>query len=117
MKIRSFILLLFSAFYLDAYTQNSTFRGFVYDKETGYNQTFETKWKGLIPSLMEAYHEKNYGTLSRWADEFMTVVPCSVCNGGRLNQEALSYQIGGVSIARLKALVTYQQNLWRHLHL
>ena len=66
----------------------------------GYNQTFETKWKGLIPSLMEAYHEKNYGTLSRWADEFMTVVPCSVCNGGRLNQEALSYQIGGVSIAR-----------------
>jgi hypothetical protein len=35
MKIRSFILLLFSVFHLVAYTQTSTFRGFVYDKETG----------------------------------------------------------------------------------
>ena len=50
---------------------------------------------------MEAYHEKNYGTLSRWADEFMTVVPCAVCNGGRLNKEALSYRINEVNIADL----------------
>jgi excinuclease ABC subunit A len=50
---------------------------------------------------MEAYHEKNFGTLSRWADEFMTVVPCNECKGGRLNKEALSYRIGNVSIADL----------------
>jgi excinuclease ABC subunit A len=50
---------------------------------------------------MEAYHEKNFGTLSRWADEFMTVVPCTECKGGRLNKEALSYRIGNVSIADL----------------
>jgi excinuclease ABC subunit A len=72
-----------------------------YRGSSGYNQTFETNWKGLIPSLMEAYHEKNYGTLSRWADEFMTVVPCAVCNGGRLNKEALSYRINEVNIADL----------------
>jgi excinuclease ABC subunit A len=50
---------------------------------------------------MEAYHEKNYGTLSRWADEFMTVVHCADCNGGRLNKEALSYRINEVNIADL----------------
>lgn len=72
-----------------------------YRGSSGYNQTFETNWKGLIPSLMEAYHEKNYGTLSRWADEFMTVVPCAVCKGGRLNKEALSYRINEVNIADL----------------
>jgi len=71
-------------------------------KGTGsYKQTYETKWKGLIPSLMEAYHEKSFGTLSRWADEFMTVVPCKACNGGRLNKEALSYKIGDITIADL----------------
>jgi excinuclease ABC subunit A len=50
---------------------------------------------------MEAYHEKSFGTLNRWADEFMTVVPCPTCSGGRLNKEALSYRIGDVNIADL----------------
>jgi excinuclease ABC subunit A len=72
-----------------------------YRGSSGYNQTYETKWKGLIPSLMEAYHEKSFGTLNRWADEFMTVVPCPTCSGGRLNKEALSYRIGDVNIADL----------------
>ena len=72
-----------------------------YRGSSGYNQTYETKWKGLIPSLMEAYHEKSFGTLNRWADEFMTVVPCPTCGGGRLNKEALSYRIGDVNIADL----------------
>ena len=72
-----------------------------YRGSSGYAQVFETHWKGLIPSLMEAYHEKNFGSLSRWADEFMTVVTCPMCKGGRLNQEALSYKIGDLSIADL----------------
>ncbi len=72
-----------------------------YRGSSGYNQTYETKWKGLVPSLMEAYHEKSFGTLSRWADEFMTVIPCPTCEGGRLNKEALSYRISDMSIADL----------------
>jgi excinuclease ABC subunit A len=72
-----------------------------YRGSSGHNQTYETKWKGLVPSLMEAYHEKSFGTLSRWADEFMTVIPCPTCAGGRLNKEALSYRIGEVNIADL----------------
>lgn len=72
-----------------------------YKGSGGYKQTYETRWKGLIPSLMEAYHEKSFGTLSRWADEFMTVIPCKTCSGGRLNKEALSYRIGDINIADL----------------
>ncbi|MBT8326184.1 MAG: excinuclease ABC subunit UvrA, partial [Bacteroidia bacterium] len=72
-----------------------------YRGSTGYKQTYETKWKGLVPSLMEAYHEKDYGSLSKWAEEFMTVIKCPECNGGRLNKEALSYKIGEVTIADL----------------
>lgn len=72
-----------------------------YKGSSGYQQTYETRWKGIVPSLMEAYFEKDFGTLSKWADEFMTVVPCPSCNGGRLNREALSYKIGSVNIADL----------------
>jgi excinuclease ABC subunit A len=70
-----------------------------YRGSSGYKQTYETNWKGIVPSLMEAYFEKDFGTLSKWADEFMTVVPCPECHGGRLNKEALSYKIGKVNIA------------------
>lgn len=72
-----------------------------YRGSSGYTQTYETKWKGLIPSLLEAYHEKDYGTLSKWAEEFMTVIECPDCSGGRLNKEALSYKIGDYNIADL----------------
>lgn len=78
----------------------------------GYKQTYETKWKGLVPSLMEAYHEKSFGTLSRWADEFMTVVPCKTCHGGRLNKEALSYKIGEVNIADLSNKSIGELAIW-----
>jgi excinuclease ABC subunit A len=72
-----------------------------YKNSSGYSQTYESTWKGLLPSLMEAYHNKDYGVLSRWAEEFMTVIDCPDCNGGRLNKEALSYRIGDKSIADL----------------
>lgn len=78
----------------------------------GYKQTYETRWKGIIPSLMEAYHEKNYGNLSKWADEFMTVIPCPECNGGRLNKEALNYKIGETNIADLSGQSIGELHEW-----
>jgi excinuclease ABC subunit A len=83
-----------------------------YKGSGGYKQTYETKWKGLVPSLMEAYHEKSFGTLSRWADEFMTVIPCKTCQGGRLNKEALSYKVGELSIADLSNKSIGQLSEW-----
>ena len=72
-----------------------------YKNSSGYNQHFETRFKGIIPSLMNAYMEKSSGPLARWADEFMTVLPCDECAEGRLNKEALSYRIAGLNIAEL----------------
>lgn len=72
-----------------------------YKNAAGFAQHFETTFKGVLPSIMNAYLEKNHGTLSRWADEFMTVVVCDECNGGRLNKEALSYKIADQNIASL----------------
>ena len=72
-----------------------------YKNSSGFSQHYETTFKGLLPSLMNAYMEKNHGLLSRWADEFMTVVECDECHGGRLNKEALSYKISDQNIADL----------------
>jgi excinuclease ABC subunit A len=83
-----------------------------YRGSSGYTQTYETKWKGLIPSLLEAYHEKDYGTLSKWAEEFMTVIECPECSGGRLNKEALSYKMGDVTIADLSKMSIGDLQVW-----
>lgn len=83
-----------------------------YKGSSGYKQVYETQWKGVVPSLMEAYFEKDFGTLSRWADEFMTVVPCRTCHGGRLNKEALSYKIGELNIANLSNMSISELYEW-----
>jgi excinuclease ABC subunit A len=83
-----------------------------YKGSSGYKQIYETQWKGVVPSLMEAYFEKDFGTLSRWADEFMTVVPCRTCHGGRLNKEALSYKIGELNIANLSNMSISELYEW-----
>jgi excinuclease ABC subunit A len=83
-----------------------------YKGSTGYAQTYETRWKGLIPSLMEAYHEKDYGNLSKWAEEFMTVIACPECNGGRLNKEALSYKVNNLNIAELSQKSIGDLHIW-----
>ena len=83
-----------------------------YKGSSGYKQVYETQWKGVVPSLMEAYFEKDFGTLSRWADEFMTLVPCRTCHGGRLNKEALSYKIGELNIANLSNMSISELYEW-----
>lgn len=72
-----------------------------YRNASGIVQHHETGFKGVIPAIMNAYMEKSSGVMARWAEEFMTVLDCSECGGGRLNKEALSYRIGGVNIAEL----------------
>ncbi|MBR9861008.1 excinuclease ABC subunit UvrA [bacterium] len=72
-----------------------------YKSGSGFKQTYETRFKGLMPTVMSAYMEKDYGNLSKWAEEFMTVIDCPECKGGRLNKEALSYKVDGKSIAEL----------------
>lgn len=83
-----------------------------YKNSSGYSQHYETRFKGLIPSLMSAYMEKSHGVLSRWADEFMTVMTCDECNGGRLNKEALSYRIDEQNIADLANQSIGELNDW-----
>ncbi len=67
----------------------------------GVKHNFETTFRGILPMIMSAYHEKSQDSLNEWAEEFMNSVKCPECNGNRLNREALSYRIGGMTISDL----------------
>ena len=54
----------------------------------------------------EALTDILYGSkkANKWAEQFISVVKCDVCNGQRLNQEALNFRIAGKNIAELASM-------------
>ena len=72
-----------------------------YTYSGGGKQTFDSTFKGIIPMLNTAYHEKSQDSMNQWAEEYMNPVECNSCHGNRLNKEALSYRMVDKSIAEL----------------
>ncbi|MCC5927575.1 MAG: excinuclease ABC subunit UvrA [Bacteroidetes bacterium] len=62
-----------------------------------YKQTFE----GLLTTIRNQYEDSKSPAQRDKAKSFMGKTECSVCKGGRLNKEALSYRISSYSIADL----------------
>lgn len=79
---------------------------------SGKQSIFETSWKGIIPMLNASYHERSYDSLSKWAESYMAVRPCSVCHGARLKQEALMFRVGDKNIAELGNMGISELSEW-----
>jgi excinuclease ABC subunit A len=65
---------------------------------------FKGRWQGFITLVNEEYGRKH---ADHRGEEMMNVMKkevCPVCHGARLCQEALSYSVQGISIARLSAM-------------
>jgi excinuclease ABC subunit A len=72
-----------------------------YQYASGYTQNYNSHWDGLIPIITKNYLEKSNDSISKWAEEFMQLLPCPDCNGARLKKESLHYKIGDKNIADL----------------
>jgi excinuclease UvrABC ATPase subunit len=68
------------------------------------NMTFE----GIVDKFKQKYILRDIKTLSERTQKqvtpFMTLGPCTLCNGARLNQKALSCKINGKNIADMASL-------------
>jgi len=60
--------------------------------------TYKHSFKGLRNIIREQYEESKSNKQRDKAKAFMSKVECDACGGGRLNREALSYEIDGHSI-------------------
>ncbi|MEO0084278.1 MAG: excinuclease ABC subunit UvrA, partial [candidate division WOR-3 bacterium] len=63
--------------------------------------TEDGSFEGVIPHIMRFYKETESDAIREWAEKFMSILPCPVCNGTRLKKEALSVKINNVNIAEL----------------
>ncbi|MCK6611249.1 MAG: excinuclease ABC subunit UvrA [Bacteroidia bacterium] len=83
-----------------------------YQYASGYTQNYNSTWEGLVPFITRHYHEKSSDSVFRWAEEFMQLQECPDCHGARLHREALSYKIGGQTIADLAAMEIKALQVW-----
>ncbi|NLJ69928.1 MAG: excinuclease ABC subunit UvrA [Clostridiaceae bacterium] len=93
-KIRDIVLYGNDGEILSIDTSNSKFnRGAEYKRD----------WIGVIPSMTKRYTEAS-GDSKEYYERYISVTPCPICHGARLNQESLSVRIGGLNIYELTLL-------------
>ena len=71
---------------------------FTYKDTRGFEQTWASRFDGVIKNLERRYKETTSETIREDLEEYMSTRPCPECQGARLNPEALSVTVGGRSI-------------------
>src|SRR5712692_6713247 len=59
---------------------------------------YETGWEGILKNVERRYHETTSDAVRAQLEEYMTELPCEVCQGKRLKPESLSVLVHGKSI-------------------
>jgi excinuclease ABC subunit A len=70
------------------------------DREFRHSAAFE----GVAHNLERRYRETQSEYMRREIEKFMSVKPCTACNGARLKKESLSVFIGGLNLSQLTAM-------------
>ncbi|MDO5716444.1 MAG: excinuclease ABC subunit UvrA [Tissierellia bacterium] len=61
-------------------------------------------WEGVLQNLQYRYENTVSEHVRKRINDYMEEIPCSDCNGKRLNDNALSVRVGGLNIAELTDL-------------
>ena len=81
-----------------------------------WSGTYTGGWEGAIPNLMRRYSQTKSSGIREWIEQFMSMRPCSECDGARLKKETLGVKvndrnIGDVSSLSIKDLYEFYKNL------
>lgn len=73
-------------------------------KEDAYLHQKNDFFEGIITNLERRYMETTSRFMRDWIENYMSMVPCNVCGGKKLNMKALSVKIGGKDIIQVTDL-------------
>lgn len=72
-----------------------------------------TPYEGLSRYIQSiADNEFSSASLKRWAESFMTTIPCKQCKGSRLRPEALNFRVDNKNIHQLANMPLFQLRSW-----
>jgi len=66
-----------------------------------HDQVYDLADNGIVNMLGHWYRNSSSDRIRRWAEEFMTIVDCPVCDGYRLKKESLHFKIAEKHIGEL----------------
>lgn len=71
---------------------------FHYTSKNGNSRKATNYYEGIINNLERRYIETKSTWIRDWIEQYMTELPCPICQGARLNPSVLSVLIGGKNI-------------------
>ena len=66
--------------------------------------TYSGGWEGAIPNLMRRYTQTKSSGIREWIEQFMSMRPCSSCNGSRLKLQTLAITINNMNIGDISSM-------------
>ncbi len=77
---------------------------FDYTSSKGRTRTYTRAFRGVVPTLERWYQETSSEEWRREMEQFMSTLPCPVCDGARLKPELLAVTVDGLNINRVTSL-------------
>ena len=75
-----------------------------YENRFGRTRRYETTYEGVLPWLERRYADAETDSARDGYQQFLREVPCTTCNGGRLNPVSLAVTVAGWGIFELSSL-------------
>ena len=69
-----------------------------------WNGTYSGGWEGTIPNLTRRYTQTKSSGIREWIEQFMSMKPCSGCDGTRLKKETLAVKINNRHIGEISSM-------------
>lgn len=76
------------------------------------NENTKQDYEGVAAMIIRWFSESSSDAVREWAEKFMTLKPCTACNGTRLKTESLWFRIDGKHIAELAEMNLLKLNDW-----
>lgn len=84
----------------------------VASKTLGITRQYKIDFEGIVNFIKSQSENSASASISRWASEYMDVVPCTECQGTRLRKESGYFKIDDKSIADLTQMDIEELSLW-----
>ncbi len=81
-------------------------------KTAGVTREYKIEFEGIANFIKSQFEQANTTALKRWAKDFMDEIKCPVCEGSRLQKEALYFKILDKNIAELSDLDISDLTKW-----
>lgn len=85
---------------------------FYYENEFGGVRDVNIPFEGILKNIQRRYHETNSEFTREQMKSYMTELPCHVCKGYRLNEQALCVKVANFSIGQVSRLSIQEAINW-----